>query len=74
MEDEMWNLAGEMDRSSLKTLTDNGMTVNEVGKAFRNELDQVGVKLREEWSEKAGPEAKAILQQYYGITGRTPAP
>ncbi|MDW7712184.1 MAG: TRAP transporter substrate-binding protein [Deferrisomatales bacterium] len=71
MEDEMWNLAGDMDRESRDTLRENGMTVTPVSQAFRAELDAVGEKLREEWMAKAGADAREILDQYYRITGRT---
>ncbi len=70
MEDEMWNLAGDMDRSSLKTLRENGLQVLDVDKKFRSELDQVGVELRGVWFKKAGADAEAVLQQYNQITGR----
>jgi TRAP-type transport system periplasmic protein len=67
MEDEMWNLAGDMDRESVKTLKDNGMTILEVNKSFRKELNQVGKELRAEWAEKAGEDAKEVLDRYYEI-------
>ena len=70
MEDEMWNLAGDMDRSSLKTLQENGLQVLDVDKKFRSELDEVGVELRGVWFKKAGADAEAVLQQYNQITGR----
>ncbi|MEA3348324.1 MAG: TRAP transporter substrate-binding protein [Pseudomonadota bacterium] len=70
MEDEMWNLAGDMDRSSLKTLQEKGLQVLDVDKKFRSELDQVGVELRGVWFKKAGADAEAVLQQYNQITGR----
>jgi TRAP-type C4-dicarboxylate transport system substrate-binding protein len=70
MEDEMWNLAGDMDRKSRATLTSNGMVVNPVGKAFRNELDKIGIELRAQWARKAGADAKQILDEYDRITGR----
>jgi TRAP-type C4-dicarboxylate transport system substrate-binding protein len=70
MEDEMWNLAGDMDRKSRATLKQNGMAVSPVSKAFRNELDAIGVQLRQEWAKKAGKDAQAILDDYARITGR----
>lgn len=70
MEDEMWNLAGDMDRKSRATLVENGMIINPVGSKFRAELNAVGETLRGEWAEKAGEDAQAILAQYYKITGR----
>jgi TRAP-type C4-dicarboxylate transport system substrate-binding protein len=65
MEDEMWNLAGEMDAKSRATLKEKGMTVSEVSKEFRAELNALGKKLRAQWAEKAGAEAQAILDEYY---------
>lgn len=70
MEVEMWNLAGDMDSKSRKTLKENGMHVAEVSKEFRAELDKVGVELRAEWAAKAGDKAQKILDQYYQATGR----
>lgn len=70
MEDEMWNLAGDMDRKSRATLKENGMVVDAVGKKFRAELDKIGDELRAEWAKKAGSDAQAILMEYYRITGR----
>ena len=70
MEDEMWNLAGDMDRKSRATLVANGMQITTVGTAFRGELDAIGEQLRDAWAKKAGADAQAILNQYDGITGR----
>jgi TRAP-type C4-dicarboxylate transport system substrate-binding protein len=70
MEDEMWNLAGDMDRKSRAKLKENGMTINPVDQQFRSELDAVGEKLRGEWAQKAGTDAQKILEEYYRITGR----
>ena len=70
MEDEMWNLAGDMDRKSRATLTENGMTVSTVNKSFRKELDSIGVELRKSWAEKAGKDAQTILSDYNRITQR----
>jgi TRAP-type C4-dicarboxylate transport system substrate-binding protein len=70
MEDEMWNLAGDMDRKSRATLTEKGMTVSPVDKAFRKELNDIGVLLRKAWAKKAGQDAQAILSDYGRITNR----
>jgi len=70
MEDDMWNLAGDMDRKSRTTLKENGMIVNPVNKAFRKELDNIGVQLRKAWAQKAGQDAQNILKEYNRITGR----
>lgn len=71
MEDEMWTLAGEMDRTSRATLLKKGMTVSMVNKTFRSELYEIGRKLRAVWAAKAGADAQLILDQYNKINGRT---
>ncbi len=71
MEDEMWNLAGDMDRNNRSTLVENGMIVSPVNQSFRKELDAIGIELRGQWVEKAGADAKAILDQYSRITGKS---
>lgn len=70
MEDEMWNLAGDMDRKSRTKLMKNGMTINPVSNEFRNQLNAIGNKLRAQWAKKAGIDAQQILNDYYRITGR----
>lgn len=70
MEDEMWNLAGDMDRKSRATLQENGMTITPVSQDFRNELNMIGEKLRAEWAKKAGADAQKLLKEYDAITGR----
>ena len=70
MEDEMWNLAGDMDRKSRATLMENGMTIDPVSKEVRAELNAIGDKLRGQWAKKAGSDAQMILKEYYRITGR----
>ena len=70
MEDEMWNLAGDMDRKSRAILVENGMVIDPVDKKFRSELDAIGIKLRSMWAKKAGGDAQKILKEYDKITGR----
>lgn len=69
MEDEMWNLAGDMDRKSRATLKEKGMTIYPVSKKFRSDLGKIGTKLRNEWGKKAGKDAQNILKEYDKITG-----
>lgn len=69
MEDEMWNMAGDMDRKSRAKLKENGMTLSPISKAFRTELDAIGNKLRETWTKKAGTNAQKVLSEYNRITG-----
>jgi TRAP-type C4-dicarboxylate transport system substrate-binding protein len=70
MEDEMWNIAGDMDRKSRAKLKENGMEVSTVDRAFRDELNEVGNQLRSKWAEKTGTDAQNILKDYYRITER----
>jgi TRAP-type C4-dicarboxylate transport system substrate-binding protein len=70
MEDEMWNLAGDMDRKSREALSANGMQVSQVSSGFRAELDEIGEELRAEWAKKAGTDAQGILDEYARLTGR----
>jgi len=70
MEDEMWNLAGDMDRKSRAVLLENGMEITPVSKGFRQELDTMGETLRAKWAEKAGQEVNNVLEQYGQITSR----
>lgn len=59
--------AGHMDRESVKTLKDNGMTILEVNKSFRKELNAVGKEPQAEWAGKAGEDAKEVLDRYCEI-------
>jgi TRAP-type C4-dicarboxylate transport system substrate-binding protein len=70
MEDEMWNLAGDMDRKSRATLLEKGMAIQPVSNQFRTQLDSIGKQLRAEWAKKAGADAQKILEEYDRITGR----
>ncbi len=70
MEDEMWNLAGDMDRKSRATLVKNGMIIDNISSQFRAELNAIGNKLRDQWAKKAGDDARSILKQYNKITNR----
>ena len=70
MEDEMWNLAGDMDRKSRATLLEKGMAIQPVSNKFRTQLDSIGKQLRAEWAKKAGADAQKILEEYDRITGR----
>jgi TRAP-type C4-dicarboxylate transport system substrate-binding protein len=70
MEDEMWNLAGDMDRKSRATLFKKGMVIDPVSNEFRTQLDAIGKQLRTEWAKKAGADAQKILKEYDRITGR----
>ena len=70
MEDDMWNLAGDMDRKSRGKLLENGMSIKPVSNEFRMQLDTIGKQLRAEWAKRAGDDAQKILEEYERITGR----
>ncbi len=70
MEDDMWNLAGDMDRKSRSTLVEKGMVIDPVSNEFRTQLDAIGKQLRATWVKKAGADAQKILNEYDRITGR----
>ena len=70
MEDDMWNLAGDMDRKSRATLVNKGMVIDPVSRDFRSELNAIGKQLRSAWAKKAGADAQKILSEYDRITGR----
>ena len=70
MEDDMWNLASDMDRKSRSTLVEKGMAIKPVSNEFRAQLDDIGQQLRAAWAKKAGAEAQKILDEYDRITGR----
>ncbi len=70
MEDDMWNLAGDMDRKSRAKLVEKGMAIKPVSNEFRSQLDAIGKQLRAEWAKKAGADAQKILEEYDRITGR----
>ncbi len=70
MENEMWNIAGDMDRKSRAILVKHGIIINPVSRSFREELNAIGKKLRAKWAKKAGPDVQKVLAQYYKITGR----
>lgn len=70
MEDDMWNLASDMDRKSRSTLVEKGMAIKPVSNEFRAQLDALGQQLRAAWAKKAGAEAQKILDEYDRITGR----
>lgn len=71
MEDEMWNLAGDMDRNATATLREKKVNVLEVNPKFRAELNEVGQKLRNNWLKKAGRDAQEIIALYNKITERS---
>ncbi|MCG8642126.1 MAG: TRAP transporter substrate-binding protein [Desulfobacterales bacterium] len=70
MENEMWNLADDMDRSSLRKLKVKGIKVLKVDRRFRVDLESIGEKMRVNWLNRAGPDARDIMSRYRVITHR----
>jgi TRAP-type transport system periplasmic protein len=59
-----WELAAEKTKSYMDTLKQNGMQVIEPSAELKSGLSEVGAKLTEDWSKKAGAEGQAILDAY----------
>ncbi|WP_244446891.1 TRAP transporter substrate-binding protein [Rhizobium sp. YS-1r] len=59
-----WSLAVEKTKSYMDTLKQNGMQVIEPSDELKKGLADVGSKLTEDWSKKAGADGAAILDAY----------
>jgi len=59
-----WALAAERTKSYMDTLKKNGMQVLEPSAELATGLSEVGTKLTEDWSKKAGADGQAILDAY----------
>lgn len=59
-----WSLAVEKTKSYMDTLKQNGMRVIEPSDELKKGLADVGSKLTEDWSKKAGADGAAILDAY----------
>ncbi|MBB4349694.1 TRAP transporter substrate-binding protein [Aliirhizobium cellulosilyticum] len=59
-----WALAAERTKSYMDTLKKNGMQVLEPSAELKTGLSEVGAKLTEDWSKKAGADGQAILDAY----------
>ena len=62
MEDEMWNLAGDMDRKSRATLRENGMTVYTPTAEEIEAWKAVSQPVYDNYMEKAGALGAQIMQ------------
>jgi TRAP-type C4-dicarboxylate transport system substrate-binding protein len=49
---------------TLNGLREGGMTVQRAGDALVSELQEIGAVMTEEWMERAGPEGRAIVEEY----------
>ncbi|MBP1843149.1 TRAP-type C4-dicarboxylate transport system substrate-binding protein [Rhizobium petrolearium] len=59
-----WSLAAEKTKSYMDALKQNGMQVVEPSDELKKGLADVGAKLTEDWSKKAGADGAAILDAY----------
>ena len=59
-----WALGAEKTAAYMETLKKNGMQVLTPGTDLKKGLADVGAKLTEDWSKKAGAEGTAILDSY----------
>jgi TRAP-type C4-dicarboxylate transport system substrate-binding protein len=59
-----WALAAEKTAAYMDTLKKNGMQVLEPSAELKTGLSEVGAKLTEDWSKKAGADGQAILDAY----------
>jgi TRAP-type transport system periplasmic protein len=59
-----WALAAEKTTAYMETMKTNGMQVVEPSAELKSGLAEVGTKLTEDWSGKAGAEGEAILDAY----------
>jgi len=59
-----WSLGAEKTAAYMDTLKQNGMQVLEPSADLKAGLADVGVKLTEDWSKKAGADGAAILDAY----------
>lgn len=63
-EKRSWSMAEEDDKKNLKTLADNGLTVEPGSDQLRAELKKIGETMSAEWEKKAGDKGAALLKEY----------
>jgi len=69
--DFAWDAAKMRVEQNYKDMRAHGMTVvTDVPDSFLNELAEAGKDAVDQWGEKMGKDAKAILDEYYRITGK----
>lgn len=59
-----WEEGRKQTGTLTQTLAKNGMTVGKAPAAVEAELAKIGATMADEWVKKAGPEGKAVLDQY----------
>lgn len=63
-EKRSWSMAEEDDKKNLKTLADNGLTVEQGSDQLRAELKKIGETMSAEWEKKAGDKGAALLKEF----------
>ena len=59
-----WDTARSQTAALTQTLAKNGMTVGKAPAAIDADLARIGATMADEWLKKAGPDGKAVLDQY----------
>ena len=59
-----WNLSKKGNVADKKALADAGMTVGKVNAQLKAHFEEVGAKMSQEWSDKAGSRGAAVLASY----------
>jgi len=65
-EERGWRVSQEKTQEYLKTLADNGMTVQPPGPELAEGLKKIGEQLTADWLKNAGEEGQAVLDAYRG--------
>lgn len=63
-EERGWKMSQDADEAAKKQLADNGMELSDPGDSLAKGFRDVGKTMTDEWLAKAGPEAKAVLDDY----------
>ena len=59
-----WNLSKKGNVADKKALADAGMIVGKVNAQLKAHFEEVGAKMSQEWSDKAGSRGAAVLASY----------
>ncbi|HEX2216837.1 MAG TPA: TRAP transporter substrate-binding protein [Xanthobacteraceae bacterium] len=63
-EERGWKASSEETAIKTKTLADNGITVVKPSETLKKGFSEIGAKIAAEWEQTAGPDGKAMLQEY----------
>ena len=59
-----WQLSKKGNVADKKALADAGMTVSKVNSTLQSHFQNVGVKMSNEWAERAGSRGQSVLASY----------